>query len=421
MLGTAVFLADRLMLARYHQDALASMQLQGPLLWSVTSVFMAICAGTVALVARCTGAGDLARARAVARASLRIAFVIGLAVAVVGVVGLDEIVVIFGPREESLRALSREYLSITFSCLPATFVATSASMILAGGGDTRSPLLAGFLANGINIAINAVLIFGADLGAVRVPELGVQGAAIGTAVAFVVEAIVLVAVLGRRGHPLCVGALWRRSDPEHGRDDGSARRDVLRLSGPAVAERVVVHIGFVAFAKAITELGPLAMAANQALITVESICFLCADGFGIAAATVMGQRLGRGDPTGARHGGFVATMLATLSITLVGILLWASGRWTLPIFVAPGEDGTAFLATGLALLPILAMAQPFMTTSIVLANGLRGAGDTRSPLVAALLGGLVVRVSLAWTLGIALDLGLPGIWYASTIDWVVRT
>jgi len=382
---------------------------------------MALCAGTVALVARSTGAGDLVRARAVARASLRLAFGLGVVVAVVGVVFLEPIVALFGPREPHLRSLSAGYLGITFAMLPGTFVATSASMILAGWGDTRSPLFAGFLANGINIAINSVLIFGVDLGPLHVPELGVRGAAIGTAVAFVVEAIVLLALLGRRSHPLCVAALWRRSDPEHGVGDNPALRDVLRLGGPAVAERVVVHIGFLAYAKAITELGPLAMAANQALITVESICFLCADGFGVAAATVMGQRLGRGDPAGARHGGAVATWMAVLAITTVGAIVWATGRWTLPIFVAPGEDGTAFLATALWVLPLLALAQPGMTASIVLAQGLRGAGDTRSPFFAALAGGLFVRVGLAWTLAIALDWGLAGIWWASTFDWIART
>jgi putative MATE family efflux protein len=421
LLSTTVFLADRLMLARYHVDALASMQLQGPLLWSVTSVFMAACAGTVALVARSTGAGDLTRARAVARASLRLAFGIGVAVAVVGVVGLDAIVVLFGPSEPHLRALSADYLAITFAMLPATFVATSASMILAGWGDTRSPLLAGLVANALNIVINALLIFGARAGPLHFPALGVQGAAIGTATAFVVEAIVLVAILGRRSHPLSIAALWRREDPEHGAGDATARRDVLRLSAPAVAERIVVHIGFLAYAKAITALGPLAMAANQALITVESICFLCADGFGIAAATVMGQRLGRGDIDGAKHGGVVATTLATVSITVVGALLWLTGPVSVPVFVAPGQDGTALVALALSVLPLLALAQPFMTASIVLAQGLRGAGDTRSPLVSALIGGLAVRVSLAWLFALALDLGLVGIWWASTIDWIIRT
>jgi Na+-driven multidrug efflux pump len=52
--------------------------------------------------------------------------------------------------------------------------------------------------------------------------------------------------------------------------------------------------------------------------------------------------------------------------------------------------------------------------------GLRGAGDTRSPLWAAIVGGLVLRVALAWGLVLGLDMGLVGVWWASTIDWSVR-
>lgn len=417
LLGTAVFLADRMMLARYHADALASMQLQGPLLWSISSVFMAVCAGTVALVARSTGAGDLVRARAVARASLRIAAGLGVAVALLGVLGLEQLVAFFGPPELVLRRLSSDYLAITLPALPAAFVATSASMILAGSGDTRTPLLGGLLANGTNIALNAVLIYGSELGPLHVEPMGVRGAAIGTATAFTIEALVLLAVLRRASHPLCIAGLLRLGLAE----DRVAVRDVVRISAPALLERVLVHAGFLAFAKAITTLGPTAMAANQALITIEAICFMCADGFGVAAATVMGQSLGRRDPEGARAGGRIAIMLAASSITGLGLLVWATGGWTLPWFVAPGDDGTALVATASAVLPLLALAQPFMTTGIVLAMGLRGAGDTRSPLVAAILGGLVVRVALAWGLAAGLGWGFAGIWWASTIDWIVRT
>jgi Na+-driven multidrug efflux pump len=57
----------------------------------------------------------------------------------------------------------------------------------------------------------------------------------------------------------------------------------------------------------------------------------------------------------------------------------------------------------------------------VLGHGLRGAGDTRSPLLAAVIGGLLVRVSGAWLLAIVLGLGLPGIWIATAIDWTLRS
>jgi putative MATE family efflux protein len=416
LLGTLVFLADRVMLARFHQDALASMQLQGPLLWSVSSVFMALCAGTVALVARSVGAGDDGRARAVARASVRLAALLGIVVAIVGLVLLEPIVVALGPVEPHLRALSVDYLGVTFAGLPAAFIATSASMILGGSGDTRTPLFAGLLANGSNIAINWVLIYGHDLGALTVPPLGVRGAAIGTATAFVIEAAYLLWVLGRAEHRLCVAGWWRRTADV----DVAARRDIVRLSIPAAAERVLVHAGFLAYAKAITSLGATAMAANQALITVESICFMCADGFGVAAATVMGQQLGRGSPERARAGGRIAVCIAVVTITIAGVVVWATGRWTLPLFVPPGQDGTTLVAVAAQALPLLAIAQPGMSAALVLSVGLRGAGDTRSPLLAAVAGGVVLRVSLAWSLVTFTDLGLVGIWVASAIDWTVR-
>lgn len=417
LLATAVFLGDRLMLARYDQQALASMQLQGPLLWSISSVFMASCMGSVALVARSVGAGDLDRARAVARAALRIAAILGVVIAVLAIVLLDPLVVTFGPEEPELRAMSASYLGVTFAALPATFVATAASLILGGYGDTRTPLLAGLVANVSNIAINAVLIYGVDTGGITIPAMGVRGAAIGTAIAFVLEAGVLLMRLGRRGHPLCTAGWWR---PSAGASLRTAMRDIVKLSLPAMSERVLVHAGFLTYAKAITTLGALSMAANQALITVESICFLCADGFGVAAATVMGQQLGRGRPDLARAGGRLAATMAVVAITGAGLVVWATGSWTLAIFVPPGTDGTQLVSTGLAVLPLLALSQPGMSAAIVLAMGLRGAGDTRSPLWAAIAGGLVVRTILAWSLVTWTDLGLQGIWIASAIDWTIR-
>ena len=79
-LQTLVFLVDRILLGRYSEAALASMQVQGPLLWSLWGIFTGLLVGTVPLVARSVGARDLSRARDVARAALLLAFVLGLGV-----------------------------------------------------------------------------------------------------------------------------------------------------------------------------------------------------------------------------------------------------------------------------------------------------------------------------------------------------
>lgn len=409
LLETAVFLADRVMLARYGQEALASMQLQGPLMWSIGAVFRALCIGVVALVAHSTGAMDLERRAAVIRSGLRLSSVVGVAVGGLCLATLPWIVVGLGPEDAHLRSLSSDYLSIGFAAIPAELVASTAAMIFAASGDTRTPFAVGLVTNAINIGVNAVLIFGYSGMGITVPELGVSGAAIGTATAFTVEAILLLVLLRRRG-------LWRATNPEI-----RPMPDLLRLGVPAMAERVVMQTGFLAFAKILTALGALAMATNQALITIESICFLCADGFGVAAAAVMGQALGAKDPAEAKRGGMVAVGMAVASLTVMGLMIWAGSSVLLPIFAPDPEQGPALVEAGIAVMPLLALAQPFMAAVIVVAQGLRGAGDTKSPLWSALVGSLVVRVSLAWLLGMHLGLGLAGVWIASLADWFVRT
>ncbi len=416
-LQTLVFLVDRILLGRYSEQALASMQVQGPLLWSLWGVFTGLLVGTVPLVARAVGARDMERARAVARAALLLALSLGLVVALGCGIFSGPIVALLGPDSLELRSLSQRYIVIALCGFPQMFVATTAAFVLHGTGNTRTPFIVGVLSNGVNIATSMALVFGFSLGPLSVPSLGVSGAAIGSALAFTVEAVLLLRALRDPSGALALSPLFRAP----GELARRARRDLVRVSTPALLERVVIHGGYLAYASVVTALGPLVMASNQALITLESICFLSADGFGIAAATVVGQALGRRDPGEARFGGIVAMSLCTLALTSLGLAIWASGSLTLGLFVPAGTDGSALIAEASRALPWLALSQPFMAVAVVLAQALRGAGDTRSPVVAAVVGGFAVRVGLAWWLGTRLGLGVRAVWIASAVDWMVRT
>jgi len=83
-------------------------------------------------------------------------------------------------------------------------------------------------------------------------------------------------------------------------------------------------------------------------------------------------------------------------------------------------DDPEVVALGGRCLRIAAIAQPLMAVCDALAGGLRGAGDTRSPLVVALVGPVVVRLAACWILAVELDWGLMGIWVGTTLDWTVR-
>ncbi|MCC6217352.1 MAG: MATE family efflux transporter [Polyangiaceae bacterium] len=418
LLQTLVFLADRLLLGRHSEAALASMQVQGPLLWSLWGVFTGLLVGTVPLVARAVGAGDARRASAVTRVALRAALALGVAVAAPCFFLVEPIVGAIGPSDPALLALSATYVRIALVGIPSMFVATTAAMALSAAGDTRTPLVAGLAANAVNVALNVVLIFGFELGEVRLPPLGVAGAAIGSAVAFTLEAALLVRALVRTDLPVRVDLGAVVPDPGV---HASAFAALVGVSVPALGERLVVHAGYLAYASVLNRLGALVMASNQALVTLESVCFLGAEGFGIAAAAIVGQSLGRRDPAGASRAGWVGAGLCAVVLTALGLAILAAGDAGLRLFVPPGADGTALVREGASALGLVALSQPFMAVSVVLAHSLRGAGDTRSPFLVAALGGLVVRVSLAAWLGLGLGLGVRAAWWSSLADWIVRT
>jgi Na+-driven multidrug efflux pump len=186
---------------------------------------------------------------------------------------------------------------------------------------------------------------------------------------------------------------------------------------PAFAERVLYHVGYSGYVLIIARLGDAAMAANQSLISVESICFLSADGFGIAAAALVAQKLGAGEPEAAQKVARIGARDAMVALTLFGVTALALRGVILPMFSHDPE----VLAIGRAAMPVLTVAQPFMAVGIVLAQSLRGAGRTRDALGVSVVGAVVVRLSATWFFAITLGLGLTGVWMGSTLDWIVRS
>ena len=405
LLLTMVFVVGRAMVGHYAPTALAAMQICGSITWATVSIFTATAAGTLAVVARCVGAGDRAGAAAAARASLMFAAVLGALVAVPLLVADGALLRLLFPRAgEAVIAQADGYLRIVLPALPFAFVEAVAAASLQGAGDTRTPLLAAAAGNVVNVTLSALLIFG-RLG---LPEMGLQGAAVGAAATMTIEGLLLFFALAARSSPLPL---------RRGADGARALSRVLRVALPAFAERVAYQTGYLGYVAIIGLLGAAAMAANQALISVESICFLSADGFGIAAGALVAQKLGAGRPDEAARAGRTATWMAVLVLCGVGLIFAAAPR----LLMLPFTRDPAIVELGARTLYVGAVAQPFMAFAMVMAMALRGAGATRAVLSVTLLCSLVVRLGATWLFAITLGYGLMGVWMGSTADWIVRT
>lgn len=401
LLQTLVFVVDRIMLGRHGEASLAAMQLGGAMEWSVWSVFAAFEVGTIARVGRHVGAKQPALARRALLVSLALAAGIGAVLAIATPLLLAILPRVVTTTSPAAMAEARGYLSVTMSASPIVFVSMIAVASLQAGGDTRTPLAIGIFANVVHVAINAALI----------PVLGARGAGISTAVTFALEAALALGALASTKRPVSLRG------PRAEGPVGAGTRALARIGVPAFFERVLYHMGYVGYVLLITKLGDASMAANQSLISVESICFLSGDGFGIAAAALVAQKLGADKPDEARRAAWIAARYAVVLLTAFGLVAWIFRDAILPAFSHDPE----VIRIGRSVFPVLALAQPFMGCAIVLAQAMRGAGRTREALVVSIAGAVVVRLTATYAFGIALGLGLVGVWLGSTVDWVTRT
>lgn len=413
LLQTLVFVVDRVMLGHHAKTSLAAMQIAGPVEWSTLSVLLAFEVGTVAHVGRLVGANEPVRARNAALVSLAVSAALGAVVAIVlSPALLAALPYAFGKASPEAVGAAHAYLAVTLGASPVIFIAAAATALLQASGDTRTPLAIGTFANLVHVGMNRVLI----LGAFGLPALGPRGCAISTAVTFALQAALAVGVLWWGGGRL---TLRRAAGTPGGTPawNGVEARALLAISWPAALERLLYHIGFLGYVWVIGRLGDDAMAANQALISIESVCFLSADGFGIAAAALVAQKLGAGRADQAADVARIACRYAMVLLGTLGIGFFLARRLVVPVFT----DDPVVAEQGIAVMWVLALAQVPMAASIVLAQALRGAGRTRNVLAITSFGALFVRLSCTYGFALGAGLGLVGVWLGSTCDWLVRT
>lgn len=404
LVTTAQLFTDRLFLGRYDADALASMQISGVAMWSVFMVSLSWTVGIVAVVGRAIGRGDAAHASTVTGTALAAAAGLAVAVMTVCLPLLEPVAALLGSGPETsdaVRAMAVDYMAlIVVGAVPA-LTAAAGMVALQAAGDTRTPAVAAVTAGVLNVALTWALVPG-HLG---LPEWGVTGAAVGSVVSYVVQCVVIVGALASGRRPVGLRRpRWAVLGP------------VLRVSGPAFAERVLYQAGFLVFGSYVGRLGDVAMAANQSLMAIESLGFIGADAFGIAAGALVAQRLGADDPDDAQRTGWWSTALGVAALGVVGLGFFV---WAEPL-VRVFSDDEAVVALGARCLRVAAVAQPLMAAVAALGGALRGAGDTRTPMLTALIGPIAVRLSVCWFLAFELEWGLWGIWVGSTIDWGVR-
>lgn len=387
-------LVDTMMVGRVSAEAIGGVSVGSNLFFAVAVFGLGVLLGLDFLVSHAVGAGRHEDARRALAHGAYVSIALGAALTIV-LLALSRRLDRFG-IQPAVAAEAAPYLCALAWGMTPLLLYTSLRRYLQAVGAERLVMIALVSANAINAVVDWILVFG-HLGA---PALGAEGAGWATFASRVYLLGFLAASVAwheRRAGAAFLGT-W-------GVDVGRVRA-LLRLGLPA-AMQMLLEVGV--FAAATLLAGRLAadqLAAHQIALSAASFTFMVPLGISSAAAVRVGQSLGRIDAVGASRAGWTALLLGLAFMSGAAIAFVVVPRWIIRVFTAdPGV-----IDTGVALLRIAALFQLFDGFQVVATGALRGAGDTRSPMLANLFGYWGIGLPVGYVLCFWHDLDVVGLW-----------
>ncbi len=404
MLGMMVGIVDTFLVGHLGAASLAAVGLANQWIFLSATFFGAVGTGSTALIARFIGAKEPDKANQVLRQSVLLGMAIGVVALILGLSLARPAVTLLGARGEVV-GLSSTYLRIVSAALIVAPLMYLGNASLRGAGDTQTPLRIMMVVNVVNIAVAVTAINGLF----GVPKMGVAGSALGSATAHVVGGVLVTAVLLR-------GRGQIRLRPDHLRPDWDVIRRITRVGLPTGVENLLFRIGNMAYVSVLASLGVAAYAANQVAINAWSLSFMPGFGFAVAATTLVGQSLGAKEPKRAEQCGYTSFRIGAALMAAMGVIFVLFPGQIMGFFTNDAE----VIELGTMPLRVMGVAQPFLAAAMIFAGGLRGAGDTRFPMIITAAAIWLIRLPLAYVLGVTLGWGLVGAWTAMSLDMVMR-
>ncbi len=409
-LNYCVDLTDTKLSGLISKEATSAIGVAAYVSWLASLIFGLVGTGTTALVARTWGAGDFPLANRVMNRSLSLATLIGFAYC--GMIYLAApLVASLLNLNENASAIAIHYIRVDGVGNILTSISLVGAAALRGAGDMRSPMIVFGLVNVLNISTSCLLVFGWGL----VPAMGVKGIVYGTLIARISGGMLMLLILhhGLNGLKISLPQ-WRLR--------GQTVRRILQIGGPAALEGMITWGGHFLFLMVIARLatgeeGSAIMAAHMIGVMVEAISYLPAVAWGIASATMIGQSLGAEDKQRAHDVGHEAVKQCGVLAITIGLVFFFGAGW---IYQGMHKDPLVHQA-GVPALRLMACFQIPLVCSIIYTYSLRGAGDTKYPMIISAVGVICVRVPVAYLFGIVLGGGLFGAWIGMGVDVAIRS
>ncbi len=394
---TLMNLVDTAMVGRLGASALAATGLGGILSWMVMGSFGAVHVGTQAVAARRYGEGRPWEAGRALDNALVLSLVIGSVGSFLIAPLMSQTLPLF-TNDPAVIVQGKGYVYLRLLGVLPFMIIMAHRGFFNGIGETHQFMVIGILMNVINAGLNWVLIFG-HFG---LPAMGARGAALGSTIGTVIGMLAF-AYVGLR-HP-------HKNDYRYYRIANvstSMERRILGLTIPSGSRSLLVMLGFSIFSGIVARLGTVEMAATNVILNIVSLSYMPGFGFGIAAASLIGQKLGEGDPDTAEAFGWEAGRLGVITMGVMGCIFIGAPGFLMKVFT---EDPMV-VAAGALPLRLMGFVQVFDALGMVLGGALEGAGMTKWVFFAELTVNWLFFLPFSFIAAYPLGLGLTGAWIA---------
>ena len=398
--ATVMFFIDASMVGHLGAKASAAIGLVETTGWLMGGLASAANMGFSVQVAHFIGANDFEAARRVLRQSMVCCMAWALMISLISVIIAPFLPYWMGGSEEIARDASI-YFAI-FGLAGIFFQAEGlAGSMLKCSGNMKIPSILNIGMCVMDVLFNYLFIY--------ILNLGVMGAAIGTGVAMLITAglmlyflLVKSKMLSLVGRP---GSFKPKSDTVS---------TAIKIGAPMGLQHLLMGGAYIVSTMIVAPLGTIAIAAHSLAITVESLCYMPGYGIAEAATTLVGQGIGAGQKMLTRSFARMSVGLGIAIMTIMGVLMWTFAPELMSL-MSPVEK---VIAQGTQVLRIEAWAEPMFAAAIVCNGVFIGAGDTMVPAIMSLVSMWAVRLTLAATL--APKYGLKGVWTAMAIELTFR-
>ncbi|MEM6802466.1 MAG: MATE family efflux transporter [Bacteroidota bacterium] len=394
---------DAFFVSRINEAAVATVGLTENVMTIIYSIAIGVSIAAGAMVARRVGEGETEAAAKTAAQAIWLALGLSLLIAIPGVFFAEDILRLMGGEEEVVQQ-GANYTRIMFGGNAVIMLLFLLNSIFRGIGNASLALRSLILSNGLNIILDPCLIFGYG----PFPELGLEGAAIATNIGRGSGVLFQLFLLFN-------GSSLLKLLASHFKLSWQMIKNMIKVGAGGAGQYMISSASWIFLMRIIADFGTEVVAGYVIAIRVIIFAILPAWGMANAAATLVGQNLGAGQPDRAEKSVWITAIYAS------GLLLGLSFIFFFfaPEIIGLFEGGEIAMQTAIDCLKIVSLGYFIFGFGMVMSQALNGSGDTKTPTWINFLCFWLLQAPLAYLTAIYLDLGVTATYWSVFFSYVV--